>query len=124
LADADSTPYILELGPFDQSKEGLKGKRWENFVTVMSFDQATKKWVDRSESKNEADCVRLDYATSYYDGEDGITVQGVNIDDLDIVNVIYLSAHDTFKGERSPLHTPSSGPQPAPVETTGAAVSG
>jgi hypothetical protein len=47
LSQADTTPFILQLS--FESKEYLEsqGKRFEKFVTVMSFDESTKKQVDK-----------------------------------------------------------------------------
>jgi hypothetical protein len=118
LAQADTTPFILQLS--FESKEYLEsqGKRFEKFVTVMSFDETTKKQVNKGQKKDIPGwSSRLDYATSYYDGEAGITEHDVDIEALMIVNVIFLTDHDTFKGERSPDHTPSSALAPAPAQT-------
>jgi hypothetical protein len=43
LAKADYSPLLLQLAPFDKSKESLKNARWESWVTVMSFNQDSKK---------------------------------------------------------------------------------
>jgi hypothetical protein len=118
LAQADTTPFILQLS--FESKEYLEsqGKRFEKFVTVMSFDETTKKQVDKRQKKDIPGwSSRLDYATSYYDGEGGITEHDVDIEALLIVNVIFLTDHDTFKGKRSPDHSPSSALAPAPAQT-------
>jgi hypothetical protein len=52
LSQADTTPFILQLS--FESKEYLEsqGKRFEKFVTVMSFDETTKKQVDKRQKKD------------------------------------------------------------------------
>jgi hypothetical protein len=118
LAQADSTPFILELAVDSREYLESQNKRWEKFVTVMSFDEETKKQVDKRQKQDIPGwSSRLDYATSYYDGEAGITEHEVDIEALLIVNVIYLTQYNTFNGERSPDHTPSSALAPAPAQT-------
>jgi hypothetical protein len=42
LAKADETPILLEIAEFDTEKHhDLKDKRWEKWVTAMSYDQST-----------------------------------------------------------------------------------
>ena len=40
---ANETPFIIQIKPFDASKhEDLKDLRWEEWVSVMSYDDTTK----------------------------------------------------------------------------------
>jgi hypothetical protein len=52
LAQADSTPFILELAVDSREYLESQNKRWEKFVTVMSFDEETKKQVDKRQKQD------------------------------------------------------------------------
>jgi ketopantoate reductase len=46
LAKADENPILLEIAEFDTEKHpDLKDKRWEKWVTAMSYDQSTMMYV-------------------------------------------------------------------------------
>jgi hypothetical protein len=56
-----------------------------------------------------SDWLRLDYATSFYDGGDeGITVHAVNVTEIEVLSVAFLDGWSTV-GERVPDSEESSG---------------
>jgi hypothetical protein len=97
----------------------LEGKRWEKWVTVMSFDDSTRKSVDSILSQPRADYDRLDYATSFYDGEEtGITVQDVDIRSIEVLSIAALNSWEELNGERAPDYRPTSGELAQPPAPT------
>lgn len=88
----------------------------------MAYDASTRKWVVKINATVGADLYRINYATSFHSDTGGITEEGVDIADIEILHIVRLANAEEFHGVRPPVvqSIAATVAAPGPTSTEGA----